>query len=251
MTGVMATTVLSPTCSARFGREERSEIGVGIGPVPMMKFLCRLTKEYGVKTVVSLNSIMVDATGMCGGLQSDGGGKTRFCCVDGPEFDGTRSTTMNWSAATGLHDGRETFHGSFHGTGEIKGDRHAEKKEKIPKQKMPEQAPEVRARNFNEVPFGYPPELALLESSRCLQCKKPKCVEGCPVEIDIPAFVKLIREGDYAGAARKLKERNSLPAVCGRVCPRRISARSYASLGRRTTRSPLAARTVCRRLGEG
>ena len=109
----------------------------------------------------------------------------------------------------------------------------AEKKEKIPKQKMPEQAPEVRARNFNEVPFGYPPELALLESSRCLQCKKPKCVEGCPVEIDIPAFVKLIREGDYAGAARKLKERNSLPAVCGRVCPQEDQCEKLCIVGKK------------------
>jgi len=109
----------------------------------------------------------------------------------------------------------------------------AEKKEKIPKQEMPEQAPEVRARNFNEVPFGYPPELALLESSRCLQCKKPKCVEGCPVEIDIPAFVKLIREGDYAGAARKLKERNSLPAVCGRVCPQEDQCEKLCIVGKK------------------
>jgi glutamate synthase (NADPH/NADH) small chain len=109
----------------------------------------------------------------------------------------------------------------------------AEKKEKIPKQKMPEQAPEVRAKNFNEVPFGYPPELALLESSRCLQCKKPKCVEGCPVEIDIPAFVKLIHEGDYAGAARKLKERNSLPAVCGRVCPQEDQCEKLCIVGKK------------------
>jgi glutamate synthase (NADPH/NADH) small chain len=109
----------------------------------------------------------------------------------------------------------------------------AEKKEKIPKQKMPEQTPEVRAKNFNEVPFGYPSDLALLESSRCLQCKKPKCVEGCPVEIDIPAFIKLIREGDYAGAARKLKERNSLPAVCGRVCPQEDQCEKLCIVGKK------------------
>jgi len=86
-------------------------------------------------------------------------------------------------------------------------------KQKIPRQKMPEQEPKVRAKNFNEVPFGYNPELAQLEANRCLQCKKPKCIDGCPVEIDIPAFIKLIHEGDFDGAARKLKERNSLPAV--------------------------------------
>ncbi|MCX5906608.1 MAG: NAD(P)-dependent oxidoreductase, partial [Deltaproteobacteria bacterium] len=94
-----------------------------------------------------------------------------------------------------------------------------QKKTKAPRQKMPEQEPSVRARNFEEVPFGYSPELAKLEASRCLQCKKPTCVKGCPVSIDIPAFIWLILQEDYISAARKLKEMNSLPAVCGRVCP--------------------------------
>jgi len=110
-----------------------------------------------------------------------------------------------------------------------------EKKErqKVPRQKMPEQEPRVRARNFDEVPLGYNPEQARLESSRCLQCKKPKCIEGCPVEIDIPAFVKLISEGDYSGAARKLKERNSLPAVCGRVCPQEDQCEKLCIVGKK------------------
>jgi glutamate synthase (NADPH/NADH) small chain len=108
-----------------------------------------------------------------------------------------------------------------------------EKKPKVPRQKMPEQEPKVRAKNFNEVPFGYTPELAQLESSRCLQCKKPKCIEGCPVEIDIPAFVKLISDGDFAGAARKLKERNGLPAVCGRVCPQEDQCEKVCIVGKK------------------
>jgi glutamate synthase (NADPH/NADH) small chain len=108
-----------------------------------------------------------------------------------------------------------------------------EKKPKVPRQKMPEQEPKVRARNFDEVPFGYTPELAQLESSRCLQCKKPKCIEGCPVEVDIPAFVKLISEGDFAGAARKLKLRNSLPAVCGRVCPQEDQCEKVCIVGKK------------------
>jgi len=106
-------------------------------------------------------------------------------------------------------------------------------KQKIPKQKMPEQDPKVRAKNFKEVPFGYSAELAQLEASRCLQCKKPKCIEGCPVEIDIPAFVKLISDGDYVGAARKLKERNSLPAVCGRVCPQEDQCEKVCIVGKK------------------
>jgi glutamate synthase (NADPH/NADH) small chain len=89
----------------------------------------------------------------------------------------------------------------------------------IPRQKMPEQEPEQRKKNFKEVPFGLTEEQALIESERCLDCPKPPCVKGCPVEVDIPGFIKLIREKDYAAAARKIKETNSLPAVCGRVCP--------------------------------
>ncbi|MBU1936981.1 NADPH-dependent glutamate synthase [bacterium] len=93
------------------------------------------------------------------------------------------------------------------------------KKPKIPRQPMPEQSPEERRHNFQEVPYGYPPDMAVVEASRCIQCRKPKCVEGCPVEIDIPAFIKLIADREFAAAARKLKEANALPAICGRVCP--------------------------------
>jgi len=84
---------------------------------------------------------------------------------------------------------------------------------------MPEQVPEERVGNFREVPLGYTPELATTEASRCLECKKPKCVEGCPVAVDIPGFIRLVREGKFADAAAKIMETNMLPAVCGRVCP--------------------------------
>jgi glutamate synthase (NADPH/NADH) small chain len=108
-----------------------------------------------------------------------------------------------------------------------------EKKPKVPRQKMPEQEAKIRARNFDEVPFGYSPELAGLESSRCLQCKKPKCIEGCPVEIDIPGFIKFVSEGDFKGAARKLKERNALPAICGRVCPQEDQCEKVCIVGKK------------------
>jgi len=93
------------------------------------------------------------------------------------------------------------------------------KKPKIERQKMAEQKPEARIKNFNEVPFGFTLEQAMLEAGRCLQCKKPKCIAGCPVNIDIPGFLKLIEEGKIIEAAWKIKEQNSLPAICGRVCP--------------------------------
>ena len=94
-----------------------------------------------------------------------------------------------------------------------------EKKQKKERVRMPEQEPQVRARNFIEVPTGYTPEMAKEEASRCLQCKNPGCVDGCPVGVDIPGFIKLILESDFTQSIRHIWKQNSLPAVCGRVCP--------------------------------
>ncbi|MCK4360829.1 MAG: NAD(P)-binding protein, partial [Bacteroidales bacterium] len=102
---------------------------------------------------------------------------------------------------------------------------------KIPRQAMPEQDQKLRVDNFQEVPFGYTSELALLEAGRCLQCKNPKCVEGCPVNIDIPSFVALIAEEKFNEAAKKIKERNILPALCGRVCPQEDQCEAKCILG--------------------
>ncbi|MDA8442559.1 MAG: NADPH-dependent glutamate synthase [Peptococcaceae bacterium] len=102
---------------------------------------------------------------------------------------------------------------------------------KVSRQAMPCQDPKSRATNFTEVATGYSEEQALLEASRCLQCKKPLCRQGCPVEVLIPDFIKLISEKDYMGAARKLKEKNNLPAVCGRVCPQESQCESKCILG--------------------
>jgi len=106
-------------------------------------------------------------------------------------------------------------------------------KQKIPRQAMPEQDPKVRAHNFDEVPYGYDEKLAQLEAQRCLQCKKPQCVKGCPVEVEIPQFIKFIVEGDFAAAARQLKNKNSLPAVCGRVCPQENQCENTCILGKK------------------
>jgi glutamate synthase (NADPH/NADH) small chain len=107
------------------------------------------------------------------------------------------------------------------------------KKQKIPRQLMPEQEPEVRSRNFEEVPLGYTPERAMEEAKRCLQCRKPLCVAGCPVGVDIPGFIRHIKEGRFVNAARNLWSKNSLPAVCGRVCPQEIQCEAVCIVGKK------------------
>jgi len=111
-----------------------------------------------------------------------------------------------------------------------------EKKEKLkrnPRQKMPEQDPILRNKNFNEVNLGYSLELAQTEAGRCLQCDKPLCIESCPVNVDIPGFIKLINEKQICEAAWKIKENNALPAICGRVCPQEDQCEGKCVLGRR------------------
>jgi glutamate synthase (NADPH/NADH) small chain len=107
------------------------------------------------------------------------------------------------------------------------------KKEKIPRQIMPEQDPKVRARNFQEVPYGLSPELAQKEAERCIQCKDPRCIQGCPVEIDVPGFIKHIKEGDFEASIRLLWEKNALPAICGRVCPQEIQCEGLCVIGKK------------------
>lgn len=107
------------------------------------------------------------------------------------------------------------------------------KKEKVPRQPMPEQDPKERIHNFEEVPFGYSEATAMLEAKRCIQCKKPGCISGCPVDVKIPEFIKHIEEGRFIDAALKLKETNSLPAVCGRVCPQEDQCEKECILGRK------------------
>ena len=108
------------------------------------------------------------------------------------------------------------------------------KKQIVPKKnEMPAQDPVERSRNFNEVATGYSPETAKAEAARCLQCKNEPCRQGCPVEVDIPAFLKLAAEGDFDGAIAKIKEKNALPAVCGRVCPQESQCEKYCTLGKK------------------
>ena len=231
-----------------------------IGPAIMMKFCCLLTKKYEIPTDVSLNTIMVDGTGMCGACRITVGGKTRFVCVDGPEFDGhqvdfdemlkragsfrrveqeemshldnpIQCKAENTIVADELLS-REAKDMDTETPLEVLTDRKAEWREELRKSmkgkerseiervKMPELDPVYRATTrTEEVNTGLTREQAITEAKRCLDCVNPTCMQGCPVNINIPSFIKNIERGEFLNAARVLKSTSALPAVCGRVCP--------------------------------
>ena len=214
-----------------------------IGPAVMMKFCCLLTKKYNIPTEVSLNTIMVDGTGMCGACRVTVGGRTRFVCVDGPEFDGHEvdfdEMMMRMKAYRSEEQSTITPEppltppqGENPGARVLPlegGDREglragetltAKQRMAIPRVVMPELEPKYRATKLREeVNMGLTLEMAQREAQRCLACKNPGCVKGCPVGIDIPSFIKHIERGEVAEAAAVLKRYSALPAVCGRVCP--------------------------------
>lgn len=234
---------------------------VAIGPPMMMKFTSLMAKKYGIPNDVSLNTIMVDGTGMCGACRLTIGGKTKFVCIDGPEFNGDlvdwdemfkrmgtfkgvereemerKSTNVRHTDDTSDRQPIPTK-GQMKPSEETKAelseltDRNAEwrtvlRKSMKPKERtaiervvMPELDPVYRATTrLEEVNKGLTKEMAMREAQRCLDCAKPTCVEGCPVNINIPSFIKNIERGQFLNAARVLKDTSALPAVCGRVCP--------------------------------
>lgn len=208
-----------------------------IGPAIMMKFVCLLTKKYDIPTDVSLNTIMVDGTGMCGACRITVGGKTKFVCVDGPEFDGHQVDFDEMLKRMGAFKEieREEIHKLDHleeAHAAALNDRTAPWREElrkamkpkertaIPRVKMNELDPEYRSHTrLEEVNQGLTAEQARTEASRCLDCANPTCMTGCPVGINIPSFIKNIECGEFLEAAKVLKETSALPAVCGRVCP--------------------------------
>ena len=238
---------------------------IAIGPPVMMKFTSLLAHKYGIPNDVSLNTIMVDGTGMCGACRLTIGGKTRFVCIDGPEFNGDEVDWNEMMSRMGTFknvEKEELVHWEHEGepdTGALlnaessvasRGEnekqdasmagqantadegRGAEwrvqlRKQMKPKERMaikrvvmPELDPAYRATTrLEEVNKGLTKEMAMTEAKRCLDCAKPSCVEGCPVHIQIPDFIKHIENGDILGAARVLHHTSALPAVCGRVCP--------------------------------
>ena len=208
-------------------KREKVDKCFAIGPAIMMKFVCLLTKKYEIPTDVSLNTIMVDGTGMCGACRITVGGKTRFVCVDGPEFDGHQVDFDEMLKRMGAFKDieREEIHKLDEKPNaawreELRKSMKAKERTAIPRVKMNELDPEYRSHSRKEeVNLGLNEEQALTEAKRCLDCANPSCMEGCPVGIHIPTFIKNIERGEFLEAARVLKQTSALPAVCGRVCP--------------------------------
>ena len=229
-------------------QREQVDKCITIGPAIMMKFVALTTAKYNIPTEASLNTIMVDGTGMCGACRVTVDGKTKFVCVDGPEFDahGVDWNEMlsrmkafkaeeaealeaykegkNLTGEAGLTAKRSNSESGLTGEAGLPSVEPFEGKPKdrvaIPRVQMPELRPEVRVKSLHEeVNQGLTFEQAITESHRCLNCKNPTCVQGCPVNINIPGFIKTLETGDVLGAAAVIKESSSLPAVCGRVCP--------------------------------
>lgn len=236
----------------KFIQQEHIDKVFAIGPPIMMKFCCLLTQKYNIPTDVSLNTIMVDGTGMCGACRLTIGGKTKFVCIDGPEFNGAevdwdemfkRMSTFKaveqedmsrFQAHVCKDEGTPTAKNQsvnpiqqHHQEAQVV-DLKAKDRIKIPRVSMPELDPVYRATTrLEEVNQGLTAEMAIREAQRCLDCKKPTCVEGCPVNINIPGFIKQIEKGKFLEAARVLKQTSALPAVCGRVCPQEKQCESH------------------------
>src|SRR5512140_1051758 len=213
--------------------KEKPDLVVAIGPLPMMGACVETTRPFGVKTMVSLNAIMVDGTGMCGSCR---------VCVDGPNFDGhkvdfkellTRQKRFKAQEATAAEQfahvcnlEKQLF---------LDNKRNYKKIKDLPphQTKMPERDPHERAKNFAEVNLGYSLANALAEAERCIQCVKPTCISGCPVTIDIPRFIRHILVRDLDGALETIYEANSFPSICGRVCPQESQCEAQCLIGKK------------------
>ena len=243
-------------------QREKVDKCFAIGPAIMMKFCCLLTKKYEIPTDVSLNTIMVDGTGMCGACRITVGGKMKFVCVDGPEFDGHQVDFDEMFKRMGAFKPIELEEmkkleahvcaagpkanaiqlnpdyvqmaqrmSTSASVSELT-DRKAPWREELRKSMKPKERtaiarcvmgeldPVYRATTrTEEVNTGLTVEQALTESKRCLDCANPTCMQGCPVSINIPSFIKNVERGEFLEAAKVIKSTSALPAVCGRVCP--------------------------------
>ncbi|MGE4528164.1 MAG: NADPH-dependent glutamate synthase [Rhodospirillaceae bacterium] len=221
---------------------EKPDMVVAIGPLPMMNACVETTRPYGVKTVVSLNTIMVDGTGMCGSCRVTVDGKVKFACVDGPDFDGHLVDFKELLLRQKRFKKEEgEANEQFDHVCKLdqllvqEGKRTYKKITEVePHQvKMPERDPVERAANFLEVNLGYSAEDAFREAERCLQCKNPLCVEGCPVNVDIQGFIRNLLVHDLDAALKVIYESSIFPSICGRVCPQESQCEMHCILGKR------------------
>jgi len=204
---------------------------LAVGPLPMMRAVAEMTRPAGIKTVVSLNSIMVDGTGMCGGCRVVINDEVKFACVDGPEFDAHTvdfATLMNRNRAY-----QEEEKCALDAAAEKAKQENQRETKRPPRQPMPARDPHERTTDFQEVNLGFTEALVQLEAQRCLNCKRPACVAGCPVGVKIPAFIQMITNKDYIQASRLIKEDNVLAAVCSRVCPQSDQCEGACILAKR------------------
>jgi homotetrameric NADPH-dependent glutamate synthase len=237
-------------------RPEKIARVVAIGPIPMMRACCDVTRPYAIPTIVSLNSIMVDGTGMCGSCRVTVGGKMKFACVDGADFDGhlVNFDELALRQRRFSREEKEAMERYRREDARLASMPCPEPLTPMPlpeplpppatprlpknirtvaptRTPMPHQPPDVRRHNFQEVALGFTLDDALREADRCLQCKKPRCVPGCPVGIDIPGFIAAVARRDIRDAYRILKNSNALPAVCGRVCPQESQCETPCVVG--------------------
>jgi homotetrameric NADPH-dependent glutamate synthase len=222
--------------------KDKPDLVVAIGPLPMMSACVETTRPFGVKTMVSLNAIMVDGTGMCGSCRVSVGKEVKFACVDGPDFDGhqvdfkellTRQKRFKGQEAAASEDyahvcnlEKQLFEEEKHNYKKIR--------DLVPHQtKMPERDAKVRAGTFDEVNLGYSLADALKEAERCIQCAKPTCIAGCPVQIDIPRFIRHVLVRDLDGALAVINEASIFPSVCGRVCPQETQCEAQCIIAKK------------------
>jgi glutamate synthase (NADPH/NADH) small chain len=238
---------------------EKPDKVIAIGPMPMMQACVETTRPFGVKTMVSLNTIMVDGTGMCGSCRVTVGDEIKFACVDGPDFNGHLVDFRE------LHARQKRFkHQETKANEEfahvcnvekqlvVEGKKNYKKLATLEPRKvpMPERDARERANNFKEVNLGYSMADAIREAERCIQCVNPTCIAGCPVSIDIPTFIRHILLRDVDAALETIHESSIFPSICGRVCPQETQCEAQCVIARYRQHEPVAIGRLERFVGD-
>lgn len=234
----LVTAALAEQCAGA----DRPDKVIAIGPMAMMRATAEVTRPLAVPTVVSLNVIMVDGTGMCGSCRVSVDGQVRFACVDGPDFDAhqvdfdellRRQRRFHGDEATANQDRGHVC--NLERTLVDQGKRNYKKLKDIALHAtpMPERDATERASNFLEVNLGYGWDQALAEAERCIQCSRPTCVSGCPVGVDIPTFIRHLLLRDLESAQAAIHQNNLFPSVCGRVCPQESQCEAWCIVGKK------------------